>query len=200
MSARRATHQEIVEMISQGKKTEAVTQDFACPETIVAFIRGKETGTIPSVMRIENRGHVDRIPLQEFYTQMKKTLLLPGLLMGILLGVLFSHAYAQSSTASDPLFNTVQSLDTKFFGAYNQCDLATVSSMVADDLEFYHDVTGFSPGRQSLLDGLKNNICGKVTRELTEVGEAKFITLWQNNDGVWRITRVLSFDHHALTS
>ena len=159
---------------------------------------------------------------------MKKTLLLPGLLMGILLGLFFSKASAQSPTASDTLFITVQSLDTKFFAAYNHCDLATVSSMVADDLEFYHDVTGFSPGRQSLLDGLKNNICGKVTRELvpgtlevypiakygaveigvhrfyhpadnTNVGEAKFITLWQNKDGVWKITRAISFDHHPLT-
>ena len=158
---------------------------------------------------------------------MKEAFLLPGLLIGILLGLFFSQASAQSPTASDTLFNTVQSLDTKFFGAYNHCDLATVSSMVADDLEFYHDVTGFSPGRQSLLDGLKNNICGKVTRELvpgtlevypiakygaveigihrfhhpdnTDVGEAKFITLWQDKEGVWKITRALSFDHHALT-
>ncbi len=100
--------------------------------------------------------------------------------------------------------------------------------MVAEDLEFYHDVTGFSAGRQSLLDGLKQNICGKVTRELvrgtlevypiaqygaaeigvhrfhhpgdrTNIGEAKFITLWQNQDGVWKITRALSFDHHPFT-
>jgi hypothetical protein len=31
------------------------------------------------------------------------------------------------------------------------------------------------------------------------VGEGKFIQLWQNKDGVWKITRVLSFDHHALS-
>ena len=29
------------------------------------------------------------------------------------------------------------------------------------------------------------------------VGEAKFIHLWQNRDGVWKITRVISYDHHA---
>ncbi len=155
-------------------------------------------------------------------------LLLPTLLTGILLGALFSPARAQAPTGTEPLFSTIQTLDTKFFDAYNRCDLETVSSMVADDLEFYHDNTGFSPGRQSLLDGLKNNICGKVTRELvpgtlevypiakygaveigvhrfhhpgdtTNVGEAKFITLWQNKDGVWKITRAISFDHHPLT-
>jgi len=29
------------------------------------------------------------------------------------------------------------------------------------------------------------------------VGEAKFTHLWQYKDGAWKITRVLSFDHHA---
>jgi len=28
------------------------------------------------------------------------------------------------------------------------------------------------------------------------VGEAKFIHLWQYKDGMWRIKRVISFDHH----
>src|SRR5690348_7132378 len=28
------------------------------------------------------------------------------------------------------------------------------------------------------------------------VGEAKFIHLWQYKDGAWKITRVISFDHH----
>ncbi len=36
----------------------------------------------------------------------------------------------------------------------------------ADDLEFYHDKSGLSSGRQGLVEGVKNNICGKVTREL----------------------------------
>jgi hypothetical protein len=30
------------------------------------------------------------------------------------------------------------------------------------------------------------------------VGEAKFIHLWQNKDGVWKITRVISYDHQSL--
>jgi hypothetical protein len=31
------------------------------------------------------------------------------------------------------------------------------------------------------------------------VGEAQFVHLWQNKDGKWQITRVISFDHHSLT-
>jgi len=29
------------------------------------------------------------------------------------------------------------------------------------------------------------------------VGEAQFIHLWQYKDGAWKITRVISYDHHA---
>jgi Domain of unknown function (DUF4440) len=31
------------------------------------------------------------------------------------------------------------------------------------------------------------------------VGEGKFIHLWQYKDGAWKITRVISYDHHAVT-
>jgi ketosteroid isomerase-like protein len=137
---------------------------------------------------------------------------------------------AQPAAAPDPLFKTIEALDAKLFNAYNHCDLATFSSLLDDDLEFYHDKGGFSRGRQATVDGVKNNICGKVTRELVSgtlevypianygaveigvhrfhhpghdgterVGEAKFIHLWKNEDGAWKLTRVISFDHHALT-
>jgi ketosteroid isomerase-like protein len=181
----------------------------------------------------ENESNLQRIVGEELYTQGTKYLkakylvLNRGLLARILGALLCCHAFAQTQTASDSLVSTVQALDTKFFEAYNHCDLATTSSMVAEELEFYHDLTGLSTGRQALLDALKNNICGKVTRELvpgtleiypiakygaveigvhrfhhpndSEVGEAKFIILWQNKDGAWKIARTISFDHHSLT-
>lgn len=145
----------------------------------------------------------------------------------VLFGLFPPHACAQSTEPSDALFKTIQLLDTRLFDAYNHCDLTTMASLVADDLEFYHDKTGLARGRQSLIDGVKNNICGKVTRELVpgtlqvypisgygavevgihrfhhpgnanDVGEAQFITLWQNTNGKWHVTRVISFDHHPL--
>jgi uncharacterized protein (TIGR02246 family) len=30
------------------------------------------------------------------------------------------------------------------------------------------------------------------------VGEARFVHLWQYKDGAWKVTRVLSYDHHAM--
>ena len=55
---------------------------------------------------------------------------------------------AQSNAQPDPLFKTIQSLDTKLFDAYHHCDLTTLGAMVSDDLEFYHDQTGVSVGKQ----------------------------------------------------
>lgn len=133
----------------------------------------------------------------------------------------------KSASAPDALFQTVSALDTKLFDAYNHCDLDTLGAMVTDDLEFYHDKTGLSVGRQVFLDAIKNNICGKVHRTLVPgtleiyplngygaveigihrfthpgidngLGEAKFIMLWQNKDGSWKITRVISYDHEPV--
>jgi hypothetical protein len=160
---------------------------------------------------------------------MKKTTFAPlqALLLAVLLAAPLALIHAQAASPPDTLFQTIQSLDTQLFDAYNRCDLEKFGSFLADDLEFYHDKTGLSRGRQALVEGVKNNICGKVTREIVpgslevypiagygaveigvhrfhhpghetaeSVGEAKFIHLWQNKDGLWKITRVISFDHH----
>ena len=37
---------------------------------------------------------------------------------------------------------------------------------IDDNVEFYHDQGGVTLGRAALVDSVKNNICGKVTREL----------------------------------
>ncbi len=66
----------------------------------------------------------------------------------------------------DELFKTVSALDTALFDAYNKCDLEKFASFLADDLEFYHDATGLSRGAQSTVDAVKQNICGKVHRDL----------------------------------
>ena len=98
---------------------------------------------------------------------MKKTLaLLQALLLTVLIATPYAHIHAQTAPTPDSLFQTIQSLDTQLFDAYNQCDLQKLGSLVAEDLEFYHDKTGLAIGRQALVDGVKKNICGKVKREL----------------------------------
>ena len=128
----------------------------------------------------------------------------------------------------DELYRTVASLDHELFDAYNRCDLEKFSAFFTDDVEFYHDQGGVTLGVQSLTESVKNNICGKTRRELVPgslevypmhgygavemgvhrfyspadreepTGEAKFIHLWQDKDGAWKITRVISYDHRPL--
>ena len=93
------------------------------------------------------------------------TALVQTVVVTLLLATAIAPAHGQTA-APDPLFKTIQSLDTQLFDAYNHCDLDKFGSFLADDLEFYHDKTGLSRGRPALVGGIKNNICGKVTREL----------------------------------
>lgn len=140
---------------------------------------------------------------------------------------------ATAQPRPDPAFmeqltRTITALDAEMFDAYNRCDLEKIGTFFTEDLEFYHDQTGLSRTRQALVDAVKQNICGKVRRDLVpgtlkvyplknygavefgehrfcdpkkkakcdeESGIAKFVMLWQNQDGQWKITRVISYDH-----
>lgn len=148
----------------------------------------------------------------------------------------FLRASAQSAQAatptskvntSDELFQTIAGLDKQVFEAIDRCDMKTEASFWAEDAEFYHDKTGLMVGGPQIVDAIKNNLCGKVKRELVPgtlevypiagygaveigvhrflhpweqdhgvVGEAKFIHIWRYKDGAWKITRVISIDHH----
>ena len=127
----------------------------------------------------------------------------------------------------EDLNKAITALDAALFDAYNKCDLAKFASLVDENVEFYHDQGGVTLGRAALVDSVKKNICGTTTRELLPAtlqiyymkgygaiemgthrfhhpghpeigdGEGKFVHLWQYKDGAWKVTRVLSYDHHA---
>ena len=160
-----------------------------------------------------------------------KTLRGPGVWVALLLAAPLAQADvppAKEPSAAE-LARTVAALDTRLFEAYNHCDLDTLGAIVAEDLEFYHDKTGLSRGRAAFVEAIKNNICGKVHRDLVpgslevyplhtygaveigshvfcdprqtakcdpaKSGAAKFVMLWQNAGGTWKLTRVISYDH-----
>ncbi|HYV92724.1 MAG TPA: nuclear transport factor 2 family protein [Chitinophagales bacterium] len=149
------------------------------------------------------------------------------------------HAIAQSKTqpsslaeqryqpepyvpASVELYDTIVHLDSLYFDTYNTCNLEKMSTMMSDDIEFYHDRGGVSTSKKEILEGIKKNICGKVTRTLVknsievypihdygavEIGyhsfhnneepdapskDSMFIVIWQRKDGNWKMTRVIS--------
>lgn len=127
------------------------------------------------------------------------------------------------SPRSRELHEAIARADGEFFGAYNTCDVDTLSSFVADDLELYHDVGGLVTSGKTFVGLYKDNICGHVTRELkegslevypianygaVELGAhrfrdtredggtpgrySKFILIWRNTQGAWKLTRMVS--------
>ncbi len=91
----------------------------------------------------------------------------------------------------------------------------------ADDIEFYHDQGGLTTSKQEILESIRRNVCGKVNRELVkgsievypigtygavEMGfhkfhnlvegtisrGGKFVVIWANETGKWKVSRVIS--------
>ena len=139
----------------------------------------------------------------------------------------FAQPSAKSIGANDdPLYRRIEALDKAVFDAFNRCDLEKLASYFAPELEFYHDKGGVTWGRDQFINDVKRNVCGNFRRELVAgtlevwpVGEwgavysgthqfcqftatrcegvGKFMHIWQNKAGEWRITRVTSYDHRA---
>ncbi len=123
---------------------------------------------------------------------------------------------------SKELYDTIVHMDSVYFNAYNTCDMDKQAAIYADSIEFYHDKGGLMTSKQALLDAIKKNICGKVTRVLVkgsvevypisgfgavEIGlhrfinhaeseipskPDKFIVIWRLKNDKWQITRVVS--------
>lgn len=95
-----------------------------------------------------------------------------ALALMILLWGGFDRADAQavqsldSMKSQEELVKAITTLDTELFDAYNTCNLEKFGSLIAEDVEFYHDQGGVTLGRAALVESVKNNICGKVTRVL----------------------------------
>lgn len=89
-------------------------------------------------------------------------------LAGLCLAASLSSAALAAAAPPQELRDTVKALDARLFAAYNSCDIDTLSSMVSDDLEFYHDQSGLMTGKAAFIEAIRSNICGKVRRTLDE--------------------------------
>ncbi len=124
--------------------------------------------------------------------------------------------------ADKELFDTIVLMDKEFFDAYNTCDLKKQTNMYSDDVEFFHDKGGLMTSKKDIIDGTKQYICGKVTRELikesvevypikdygaVQIGfhkyynnqepdaisiPVKFIIIWHNENEKWKLKKVIS--------
>jgi len=124
---------------------------------------------------------------------------------------------------SQELYDEIVSMDSLWGDSYNNCKIDVMDSLISSDLEFYHDRGGFTASKESVMNAYKNNVCGKVTRELlkgsievypvhnygaVQMGRhrfytneeeknnnhhfSKFVHIWKNENGSWKITRVIS--------
>jgi hypothetical protein len=94
---------------------------------------------------------------------------LPRLLLLAGSVVLLHTAVAQfkpNSPVPPELYNKIASLDSALFHTFNTCDLEGFAAFFSEDIEFYHDKGGLTPSKQALVESIKNNVCGKLRREL----------------------------------
>ncbi|MCC6587218.1 MAG: nuclear transport factor 2 family protein [Bryobacterales bacterium] len=150
-----------------------------------------------------------------------------ALALTILIPIRDSATGAEIRLPAGELQKKIASLDAALFDAYNRCDLPAFSRFLADDLELYHDQDGLVLGPKTLIDNLRKYVCGgDVVRELVPgtlqvhriegygalctgihrfrhpktnaaPSERSFVNLWRYKDGVWKVTRAISFDHRS---
>jgi len=144
-------------------------------------------------------------------------------IVGALLVTCATVCCAQDAARSGLLFDELAQMDKELFeAAFVTCDAGKFRAIFTDDAEFYHDRTGVAVGEavRTLKSCSRDN---GVTRNLVpdslevypmqgygaiQIGRhafarkgepgvevAKFVHLWKREKGVWRLARVLSFDH-----
>jgi hypothetical protein len=120
------------------------------------------------------------------------------------------------------LYAEIVRMNSIWEDSYNHCKIDVQEQIISEDLEFYHDEGGLLTSKTKLIAALKNNICGKVTRELLKESIevcpikdygavemvyhrfhsindtdqnshfARFVHIWKKENGTWIITRVIS--------
>lgn len=73
--------------------------------------------------------------------------------------------FSQSVSPKDAI-KTVTRLDSIFWVAYNKCDVETMASFIADDVEFYHDRAGVTRSKALLIPAFSNGLCGNPNSRL----------------------------------
>ncbi|WP_339337429.1 MULTISPECIES: DUF3471 domain-containing protein [unclassified Croceitalea] len=109
---------------------------------------------------------------------------------------------------------------------FNECNLQQVAQLVGDDIEFYHDKDGITKSKTKFLASIKDNLCSSGKNMLKRVldesslevfplykdgklygaiqngvhnfaqTKASFSHVWLIKKGQWKLSRVLSYNHH----
>lgn len=140
-----------------------------------------------------------------------------------------AHAAEPAAASSLPATpsHRAANFDRVFFDAFNRCDLAALGKLIAEDLEFFHDLNGTLRGRTAFIEAVRNNVCGKFKRESVPAtveswtlgkegliysgthrfchegkagcqGQGRFLHVLTEREGQLVLARVVSYDHRAL--
>ena len=133
---------------------------------------------------------------------------------------------SQDFSYTQKLYIEIAQADSILFDAFNEHDLSKFRLLFTDDLEFYHDLGGFSLYKQTMesFDALfkqNNGMRRELVKGSLEIypiknygaietgvhifshiengrqiqGTFKFVHIWKNETGQWKISRVISYGH-----
>ncbi len=148
----------------------------------------------------------------------------------LLITLFVSELQAQVSTESELFQTLKEKDYEMFVTGFNQCDIKNVAALTHNNYEFYHDRDGITQSKESFINAIKTDICGTgsnvISRKLNEgslqvfpmyregelyaaiqTGEhsfgnttALFTHLWLFEEDNWKLSRVLSYNHHREES
>lgn len=79
-------------------------------------------------------------------------------------------ASATPANTGDSLVAEIMAMDELLFGrGFNRCDLSVYESILADDLEFYHDLGGLTSGRVAFTEDFRKGICASPYKPRREI-------------------------------
>src|ERR671913_361073 len=102
---------------------------------------------------------------------------------------IFSNQVVAQTNPQD-LTKTIAEMDSLLFYAFNTCDINLSKSLFTEDLEVYpiKDYGAIQIGSHRFYYTEKGH-------EEKLDGTFKFIHIWKNVNGDWKISRVISYDH-----
>ena len=139
---------------------------------------------------------------------------------------IISSCDAQVEKKSDLFITLKAKDNLLFEVGFNQCNLKQLDMLVMADIEFYHDRDGMTKSKTHFIDSIKDNLCfsGKniINRVLEKESlqvfplykgdtlygalqtgnhsfgdtKANFSHVWLLDNNDWKISRVISYNHH----
>lgn len=115
--------------------------------------------------------------------------------MNAAMALLLLPLIASAQPAADAWEAEVRQFDTRYWNAFNSCDVPTLAQMNTEDLEFYHDVAGVIKGKATFADTFAKNICGRADAGVRREAIAESMKFYPMRDGGKLYGAIVSGEH-----